>query len=792
MLPLADILALTLLSLMQRVIYSVKNFTIVLNKDEFRMMRFAELMHEFDGETTVHKFFVKYNGFTRYPSQFVEIDALEPTNNRYLIDVAGYLTNVGRTTQTRTGSKTLYFWSANKSDVVGWSRWYVYSKEDPPCGTVSRYCNRRVSEALQYTSSTPIIDDEKIHVLQRMKTDDKLTKEILPVDNAAPKPGNLENLLMGHGIRNMMLGQTRVGTTYRVGEKKCKKCTLDRKDGRFWCDSCNSSVEYLVMRYRLELEISDNIVEDEEDHSGLPTTLANIVGTTHTLELKSHTYIEHGNYESFTCWNIVTDDDEERGKGGANSGTVVGNEASKVWICYVRERVEDYDAEESFVAESVSKEGDVACSSDTRKGRRVSSPNVASWNQPRPEQTRNNHANRPSLSNILHRSVMIHSKIIIRHDETVQGFCGLKLSDIGADGTIVGILIEMLDQNSSIAKAFRMAMDWCHSHTTVNVELRLISKRTNLRQYNAPTIIEVVALITNDFEDGSPTRDIIVTNKDSGLQRISELHPSYMALQYPLLFLYGEDRYHDKISYHSNKGTSKTNRVYVTMKEYYAYVIQYRKDQELLYSEGDTNATCLGKMIVLSHTFIGDPMYMMHNYQDVMALCRTYGNPDLFIAFTSNPKWPKINEMLAYVHGQRSHDRPEVGTRVFKLKLTELLDDLTKNQIDDIILAELPSPTDDPVGYKAVINYMLHGQCGKDARYVACNVEGGTGKTFLYKTIISRLRSERKIVLVVSSSARRTAYSRFFIPLELLENNTCGIKQNTHLAELMQKVELII
>ncbi|GJV66231.1 ATP-dependent DNA helicase PIF1-like protein [Tanacetum coccineum] len=76
----------------------------------------------------------------------------------------------------------------------------------------------------------------------------------------------------------------------------------------------------------------------------------------------------------------------------------------------------------------------------------------------------------------------------------------------------------------------------------------------------------------------------------------------------------------------------------------------------------------------------------------------------------------------------------------------------------------------------------------------------GTGKTFLYKTIISRIRSERKIVLAVASSgiaslllpAGRTAHSRFVIPLELLENSTCGIKQNTHVAELMQEVELII
>ncbi|GJY69800.1 helicase [Tanacetum coccineum] len=132
-----------------------------------------------------------------------------------------------------------------------------------------------------------------------------------------------------------------------------------------------------------------------------------------------------------------------------------------------------------------------------------------------------------------------------------------------------------------------------------------------------------------------------------------------------------------------------------------------------------------------------------------MAICHTYGNPDLFITFTSNPKWPEISVMLAHVPGQKTHDRPEVGTRVFKLKLMELMDDLLKkifsvyrgvvyfiefqkqglphayillllednskcksaSQMDDIILAELLSPTDDPDGYKVVTEYMLHRPC---------------------------------------------------------------------------------
>ena len=294
------------------------------------------------------------------------------------------------------------------------------------------------------------------------------------------------------------------------------------------------------------------------------------------------------------------------------------------------------------------------------------------------------------------------------------------------DETTVMNLIAMLNESSAVAKAFRMARDWSASHATPNLQLRLISNRTTSRQYNTPSVSEVAALITNDFGQGIPVRDIIVSCKNTGKQRISELHPSYMALQYPLLFPYGEDGFHDNIPYHNNTGVRQTVRGFITMKEYYAYIIQQRNNQGTnllrggrlfqqflvdaytsieeqrlkwtrknqdnlrvdLYhnvfdavTRGDTNAAAIGKRIVLPSSFTGSPRYMMQNYQDAMALCRTFGNPDLFITFTSNPKWPEIAEMLAHIPGQKSHDRPEIGTRVFKIKLTELLDDLTKRHI---------------------------------------------------------------------------------------------------------------
>ncbi|CAN7053526.1 unnamed protein product [Brassica rapa subsp. trilocularis] len=76
----------------------------------------------------------------------------------------------------------------------------------------------------------------------------------------------------------------------------------------------------------------------------------------------------------------------------------------------------------------------------------------------------------------------------------------------------------------------------------------------------------------------------------------------------------------------------------------------------------------------------------------------------------------------------------------------------------------------------------------------------GTGKTFHYQTIISRLRSRKQIVLPVASSGiaalllpnGRTAHSRFNIPLKLDEDKLCNIKPGTMLAELIEKTDLII
>ncbi|GJU71897.1 ribonuclease H-like domain-containing protein, partial [Tanacetum coccineum] len=77
------------------------------------------------------------------------------------------------------------------------------------------------------------------------------------------------------------------------------------------------------------------------------------------------------------------------------------------------------------------------------------------------------------------------------------------------DENIIKSLIKMLDQHSAVAKAFRMARDWCNTHNSADFHLKLQCDKKTSRQYNAPTVSEVVALIVNDFGDGLPTRYVI-------------------------------------------------------------------------------------------------------------------------------------------------------------------------------------------------------------------------------------------------------------------------------------------
>ncbi|XP_074345441.1 uncharacterized protein LOC141684401 isoform X3 [Apium graveolens] len=145
------------------------------------------------------------------------------------------------------------------------------------------------------------------------------------------------------------------------------------------------------------------------------------------------------------------------------------------------------------------------------------------------------------------------------------------------------------------------------------------------------------------------------------------------------------------------------------------------------------------------------------------------GLPELNTVSTSKYK----NELLLE---EMMYDREQL-----RLKANEAVQCL--NQMQRIIFDQIVESVDKDIGGF----YFVYGP-------------GGTGKTFLWSTIIARVRGEGKIVLAVASSGiasllidgGRTAHSRFKILIDADEFSCCDIKQNTFLAELICSTSLVI
>ncbi|CAN1332158.1 ATP-dependent DNA helicase pif1 [Linum perenne] len=318
--------------------------------------------------------------------------------------------------------------------------------------------------------------------------------------------------------------------------------------------------------------------------------------------------------------------------------------------------------------------------------------------------------------------------------------------------SLVSDLKEMLDAHNILVKTFRYAKERLMDENMQELKIKLFAQRkTDGREYDLPTGDELAALIVNDSGQATYEQDIIVEHQNSRLERISVYHPSLMALQYPLLFPYGEDGWRSDIEVCSRTTDDDSDGKMLTQCDFYAYRLQTRlgEGHTLLLSgkvfqqyvvnayalieaerlewirdnqrklrvnyynglmdaflQGDTNVHLTGKHIILSSTHTGSPRYKFENFQDAMAICR----------------WGDV-EVVEF----QKRGLPHVHMLIFLAEEDKLN---SASDIDSVIQAEIPDRYSDPKCYEAVTKFMIHGPCGSLNPTSSCTVEGKCTKHF--------------------------------------------------------------
>ncbi|KAL4306233.1 hypothetical protein AHAS_Ahas16G0157800 [Arachis hypogaea] len=249
-----------------------------------------------------------------------------------------------------------------------------------------------------------------------------------------------------------------------------------------------------------------------------------------------------------------------------------------------------------------------------------------------------------------------------------------------------------------------------------NIRLKLIKRRdTNGRRYNLPTTSEVAVIIVDDINESVLDRDIIIKSRSNQLKRIIVDDINESVLDRDIII---KSRFGIQTSLQYDFDRTKKRKT-IGMRGFFSYCLQIRSNKSpiLLHSgrlfqqflvnaytmveaeclsyyrfnqpklrvekykvfhetfvSGEAAAVATGQRIILPSTITGDPMYMFNNCKDAFAICKYDGYPCFFITITSNPKCDKVKRLLRGT-GLSPQDRPDIITRIFKLKLNNLISD---------------------------------------------------------------------------------------------------------------------
>ncbi|XP_076959697.1 uncharacterized protein LOC143635851 [Bidens hawaiensis] len=440
----------------------------------------------------------------------------------------------------------------------------------------------------------------------------------------------------------------------------------------------------------------------------------------------------------------------------------------------------------------------------------------------------------------------------------------------------------------------------------------MLDSQNDGRTYNLPTTSEVTALIVGDISDSLQPRDILVTTMGGKIIPISELHPLYVPLQYPIIFINGEDGYRVDIYHRGVNEGDDSKRPFTTMREWMPSVTRlpfHLPGQEnIVYGADDDLDNVLEKVESVSSSMFTGWMKCNEKYASARKL--TYVElPTEFVWHAQPRRWERrksgfsigrihavspaagdacyslglLEDDQEYIEANEEASHSSLGHGVRTLFATMLSTDslsrpehvwintwkwlsddilynqrrllkspelsLTEDQIKNLTLFEIEKillrnnsslrkyqtmPFPDAEYISIASNSLIQEELAYDQNLQKLEFQtlfnsitneqknvfdrimmavqhnkggvffvygyGGTGKTYLWKTLSTAIRSKGEIVLTVASSGiasllltgGRTAHSRFHIPIDLNEDSTCYMDPGTDEAQLLEKTKLII
>ena len=282
-------------------------------------------------------------------------------------------------------------------------------------------------------------------------------------------------------------------------------------------------------------------------------------------------------------------------------------------------------------------------------------------------------------------------------------------------------IINILRSENPYVKDFKIMIERDYSNFTGGTIVLAAKSSSNIGRNNGNIYqdfsnLKEISILVGD--EGKESHDDISIRKDGSLQQINNRNEHAMPLRFPLLFPYGNPKgWSIGLSPSGTRGSKKATDI--TPCEFYKYTIMqfansenyllkfgrlfqeylcwaavlvddnnlhfYRFSQNKLRSEKyktliqRDEGERVGKRLVLPATFVGSARWYLKQIQNSLCIMRKYGNPTFFITFTTNPAWPEIKK---YINpGMSAQDRPDIVSRVFKLKLEQLMRDIRYGEI---------------------------------------------------------------------------------------------------------------